>query len=149
MRLARFDHINLLTADINRMRDFLVSVLGVVPGWRPPFRSPGYWLYDGDIAIFHVSDATNHEQTHVDDIGAVPTGGRATVDHICFRCEGYRETIDRLKSLGIAFHEEDVPFASDRQIFVDGPDNVTFELLFSPADVLAGGGAPIPAEARR
>ncbi|HYZ15418.1 MAG TPA: VOC family protein [Candidatus Acidoferrum sp.] len=148
MRLARFDHINLLTSDIDGMREFLVSVLGVKPGWRPPFRSPGYWLYDGDNAIFHVSDAKNHEQTHVDDIGAVKTGGRATVDHICFRCEGYRETVDRLSDLGIAFHEEDVPYTRDRQIFVDGPDNITFELLFTPADVEAGGGAPIASGGR-
>jgi catechol 2,3-dioxygenase-like lactoylglutathione lyase family enzyme len=149
MRLARFDHINLLTSDIDGMRDFLMSVLGVKPGWRPPFRSPGYWLYAGEDAIFHVSDASNHEQTHVDDIGAVQTGGRSTVDHICFRCEGYRQTVDRLRELGVTFHEEDVPYARDRQIFVDGPDNITFELLFAPADVEAGGGTPVASGTRR
>jgi catechol 2,3-dioxygenase-like lactoylglutathione lyase family enzyme len=147
MSLTRFDHINVLTSDIDRMRDFLVGVLGVTPGWRPPFRSPGYWLYHDDVAIFHISDATNHEQTHVDDIGAVATGARASVDHLAFRCAGYRAMTDRLRAKGIGFHEEDVPYADDRQVFVDGPDAITLELLFTRADVLEGGGAPVPAKA--
>jgi catechol 2,3-dioxygenase-like lactoylglutathione lyase family enzyme len=147
MRMTRFDHINVLTADIHRMKDFLVSVLGVTPGWRPPFRSPGYWLYHDDIAIFHISDASNHEQTHVEDIGAVRTGASASVDHLAFRCEGYGATTERLRALRIGYHEEDVPHSDDRQVFVDGPDAITLELLFTRADVLAGGGAPLPAKA--
>ena len=135
MTVTRFDHINILTGDIDGMRDFLARVLGVVPGWRPPFRSPGYWLYNGDQAIFHISDARNHEQTHVEDIGAVETGAKGAVDHLAFRCKGYREMTERLRLLGLAFHEADLPYANDRQVFVDGPDNVTLELIFTQADV--------------
>jgi glyoxylase I family protein len=148
MRLTRFDHINVLTADIDRMRDFLVGVLGVTPGWRPPFRSPGYWLYHDDIAIIHISDAKNHEQTHVEDIGSVKTGARASIDHLAFRCEDYRAATERLRARGIAYHEADVPYADDRQVFVDGPDSITLELLFTAADVRAGGGALLPVQAR-
>lgn len=139
MPVAHFDHVNILTADIEAAREFFVAVLGLTPGDRPPFRSPGYWLYHGSQALIHISDASNHEQTHVDDIGAVRTGGHPAVDHIAFRCEGYVETTRRLRDLGIGFHEADVPYAEDRQVFVDGPDGITLELIFAPAEVAAAG----------
>jgi lactoylglutathione lyase len=135
MAVKRFDHVNILTADIDAARDFFVAVLGLEPGYRPPFRSPGHWLYQGTDALIHISDATNHEQTHVEDIGEVKTGGHPTVDHIAFRCEGYAETPERLRRLGMAFHEADVPFAEDRQVFVDGPEGITLELIFAPTEV--------------
>jgi len=140
MPVTRFDHVNILTVDIDAARDFFVAVLGLQPGDRPPFRSPGYWLYQGSQALIHISDAGNHEQTHPEDIGAVRTGGHPAVDHLAFRCEGYADTKERLRRLGLAFHEADVPYANDRQIFVDGPDGVTVELLFTPAEVEAAGG---------
>jgi hypothetical protein len=34
-------------------------------------------------------------------------------------------------------HESEIPGTRDRQVFVDGPDNVSFELIFSAADVAA------------
>lgn len=136
MAVKRFDHINILTGDIDAARDFFVSVLGVAPGPRPPFRSPGHWLYHDGVAMIHISDASNHEQTHVDDFGAVETNGRrAAVDHVAFRCEGYRETTERLRASSIAFHEATVPAAADRQVFVDGPDGITLELIFAPDEV--------------
>jgi catechol 2,3-dioxygenase-like lactoylglutathione lyase family enzyme len=139
MAVARFDHVNLLTADIHATRDFFVAVLGLEPGFRPPFRSPGYWLYQGDQALIHISDASDHEQTHVDDIGAVTTGAdHPAVDHLAFRCEGYAETTRRLQQLGIAYHEANVPFFDDRQLFVDGPEGVTLELIFPAAEVAGG-----------
>lgn len=140
MAVMRFDHVNILTADIDAARDFFIAVLGLRPGNRPPFRSRGHWLYLGDEPIIHISDASNHEQTHVMDIGRVETSGRhASVDHIAFRCRGYAETIERLRSLSLPFHEADVPFAEDHQVFVDGPDGVTLELIFAPDDVRAAG----------
>jgi catechol 2,3-dioxygenase-like lactoylglutathione lyase family enzyme len=139
MAVARFNHVNVLTADIHATRDFFVAVLGLEPGFRPPFASPGYWLYQGDLALIHISDAANHEQTHVEDIGAVATSAsHSAVDHLAFRCEGYAETTTRLRQLGIAFHEATVPFFDDRQLFVDGPDGVTLELIF-PATESRGG----------
>ncbi len=58
----------------------------------------------------------------------------ASVDHVAFRCSGYRETVAKLSALGIPSHEAEIPGTGHRQIFVDGPD-VTFELIFTPADV--------------
>lgn len=141
MGATRFDHVNILTEDIDGVSRFLIAVLGVRPGPRPAFRSPGHWLYQDDVAIFHISDSSHHEQTHVADIGAVDTSKSAgAVDHLAFRCDDYREMIDRLNRLAIAFHEEDLPYEPARQVFVDGPNGITLELIFGHEDVLAGGG---------
>jgi glyoxylase I family protein len=142
MAVARFDHINVLTADIDATRDFFVDVLELTVGTRPPFRSPGYWLYQDAQPVVHISDASNHEQTHVEDIGAVRTSAKhAAVDHVAFRCEGYVETTLRLRRIGLAFHEADIPFIGDRQVFVDGPDGLTLELIFARAEIVAAGAA--------
>jgi catechol 2,3-dioxygenase-like lactoylglutathione lyase family enzyme len=139
MAVTSFDHVNVLTDDIKKTRDFFVAVLGVAEGPRPPFRSPGYWLYQGDTAIIHISDTSNHEQTHVGGgtHSDAAQQGRGGVDHIAFRCAGYGEMKQRLRELGIVSHEADVPGAGLRQVFVDGPNNVTLELIFTAADLVA------------
>lgn len=135
MAVSGFDHFNILTPDIDAARTFFESVLGLEVGPRPPFRSPGFWMYLGDQAVVHISDAAHHEQTHVEDIGRVETSGKhGVVDHIAFRCSGYQETKARLSELGVASHEADVPALANRQVFVDGPNGLTLELIFTPAD---------------
>jgi catechol 2,3-dioxygenase-like lactoylglutathione lyase family enzyme len=137
MAVNTLDHVNITTHDIARTKDFLVSVLGLKDGPRPPLRTPGAWLYAGEQAVVHVSFAGDKEQTHA---ARAPLGdaeravGPGSVDHVAFRCSGYRETMAKLRALGIPTHESDVPGNGNRQVFVDGPD-VSFELIFTPADV--------------
>jgi catechol 2,3-dioxygenase-like lactoylglutathione lyase family enzyme len=139
MSVTTLDHVNILTADVARTKEFCVSVLGLEEGPRPPFGSPGAWLYANGTAVVHVSYAGHKEQTHAADASrgdpahvVVP----GSVDHVAFRCSGYRETMAKLRALGIATHESDIPGLGDRQVFIDGPD-VSFELIFSAADVAA------------
>lgn len=137
-----FDHVNILTAKPEEARDFFVAVLGLHVGRRPPFKSPGYWLYQDESAIVHISDARDKEQTHVGSgRSATIAEGQSPVDHIAFRCTGYRETKARLRDLGITSHEAAVPGDGPHQVFVDGPHNVTLELIFATAEVRAAGAA--------
>jgi catechol 2,3-dioxygenase-like lactoylglutathione lyase family enzyme len=138
MAITTLDHVNILTNDLGRTTDFFTRVLGLEIGPRPAFRSPGAWLYASGSAVVHVSEAGNAERTHVttapsNTAGASDAGGM--VDHVAFRCAGYRQTMDRLRGLGIASHEADVPDRGLHQVFVDGPDRVSFELIFTAADV--------------
>jgi len=135
--VTRLDHINVLTTDIDATRDFFVAVLGVQAGYRPPFRSPGHWLYSGDQPIIHISDAGNHEQTHVDDRRGEPVRGQSAVDHVAFGCEGYAAMTEHLRRLGIAYREADVPATTIHQVFVDGPGGIGLELIFARAEVAA------------
>jgi catechol 2,3-dioxygenase-like lactoylglutathione lyase family enzyme len=140
MNVQALDHVNILTGDVERTRGFLTSVLGLEDGPRPAFGTPGHWLYRNGTAIVHVSDARQKEVTHALDASQgddAKGGARGIVDHVAFRCSGYRATMERLRSLGIPVHEATIPGAGDRQVFVDGPDDVSFELIFSAADVAA------------
>jgi lactoylglutathione lyase len=142
MPVTRIDHINVLATDIDAARDLLVRVLGVTAGYRPPFRSPGHWLYCDGRAITHISDAGNHEQTHVDDVRGESLRGQQTVDHVAFACDGYAEMTERFRRDGIAYHEADVPAIDIHQVFVDGPGGLGLELQFARAEVAAAIPAP-------
>ena len=140
MSVERLDHINILSGDIARTAGFMTQVLGLENGPRPPFGTPGYWLYKNGNAVVHVSDVGDKEQTHAEDPsrGApARAGAPGIVDHVAFRCSGYAATMRRLRELGIATHEADVPGAGLHQVFVDGPDDVSFELIFTAEDVAA------------
>jgi catechol 2,3-dioxygenase-like lactoylglutathione lyase family enzyme len=138
MDVRALDHVNILTGDVDRTVGFLTSVLGLQDGPRPAFGSPGHWLYRNGTAVVHVSDARKKEVTHAADASqgdASQGGAKGIVDHVAFRCSGYRETIAQLRALGVPVHESTIPGIGDRQVFVDGPDDVSFELIFSAADV--------------
>ncbi len=138
MAITALDHVNILTGDLGRTVDFLTGVLGLEIGPRPPFRSPGAWLYANGTAVVHVSVAGNTERTHVRETspdGAPANTTQGMVDHVAFRCSGYRETMEKLRALGMAAHESNVPDRDLHQVFVDGPDRVSFELIFTAADV--------------
>jgi catechol 2,3-dioxygenase-like lactoylglutathione lyase family enzyme len=137
MSVTTLDHVNILSNDVARTKEFCVTVLGLEDGPRPPFSSPGAWLYANGTAVVHVSSAGHKEQTHAADTSrgdAAHVVVPGSVDHVAFRCSGYRETMANLRALGIAAHESDIPRLGDRQVFIDGPD-VSFELIFSAADV--------------
>lgn len=139
MSVTTLDHVNILTADVARTKEFCVSVLGLKEGARPPFGTPGAWLYAGGTAVVHISFTGDKERTHVADASrgaASQVVAVGSVDHVAFRCSGYRETMEKLRALGIAAYESEIPGLGDRQVFIDGPD-VSFELIFTPADVAA------------
>jgi catechol 2,3-dioxygenase-like lactoylglutathione lyase family enzyme len=140
MDVRSLDHVNILTGDVDRTMKFLTSVLGLEDGPRPPFGSPGHWLYRNGSAVVHVSDVRNKEVTHVVDASqgdAAKGGAKGIVDHVAFRCSDYRAATERLRALGVPMHEATIPGTGDRQVFVDGPDDVSFELIFTAADVAA------------
>jgi catechol 2,3-dioxygenase-like lactoylglutathione lyase family enzyme len=138
MEVEKLDHVNILTGNVERTIGSLTTVLGLEDGPRPAFRSPGHWLYRNDAAVVHVSDVRDKEQTHAAEVSlGDPNAGemKGVVDHVAFRCTGYHRTKERLAELGISWHEAVIPGVGDHQLFIDGPDDVSFELIFTAADV--------------
>jgi catechol-2,3-dioxygenase len=113
MTVTGFSHYN-LRADrptLDTLRDFYVDVVGLQPGYRPPFRSYGHWLYVGSQAVLHLSEAGPDEQR---DITATNT-----FDHVAFSCTDLQATIARLQHFHIRFASDGtastVLFRSRRQ----------------------------------
>ncbi len=132
MRVNRIDHFNIRTRDLDRLCEFYTQVLGLEIGDRPPFDSPGVWLYAGGHPILHVGVAR-------DDNGDSDSGSDNTLplDHIALETEGLADAVERLDRAGIEYRMVDVPGRDMKQIFVRDPDGVAIELNFTNPDDLA------------
>lgn len=112
----RLDHVNIRANDQEAMRDFLVTVLGLRVGERPPFDFPGYWLYLGDTAIVHMQ-GTDRDPKEA-----------GWIDHLAFGPFDFDAKRAELDAAGIAYRATRVPDRPLRQIFVIGPEGVKLEL---------------------
>lgn len=112
----QLDHINIVSRDMDAMRDFLVEILDLKEGFRPPFDFPGYWLYLGDQPIIHLMQR---------DADNAPV---SWVDHLAFGPFNFDEQCARLDKLGYSYHLAGIPGAGIRQIFVAGPDGAKLEM---------------------
>ena len=124
MKFQGFLHLNIRCAksDLAAIEKFYGEVLGLKPGYRPPFMFPGLWLYDGDDPIIHVG-ARFPEESIVKDKHS------GSVDHIAFKASGAVEFRKRLKRLGVAFEEQNIENAG-YQVFLYDPVGTKLEFNF-------------------
>lgn len=124
MTLKAMDHYTVLTADMAASVAFYRKVLGLEPGWSPAVEVPVTWLYLGQQPVLHV-------------VGRKPGSrakGTGRFDHVAFRAEGYAETKRRLKRHKVRHTEQELDSIGLRQIFLEGPEGVWIELIFSLED---------------
>ena len=129
MRINRIDHFNIRTRDLDRLCEFYTQVLGLEIGERPPFDSPGVWLYANGHPILHVGVANDDDSNTRED--TLP------LDHIALETEGLADAVERLEKAGVEYRMFDVPGREMKQIFVRDPDGVALELNFTRPDDLA------------
>ena len=107
------------------------------PGYRPNFTNDGLWLYAGGEPLIHVSARAPE--------GFLSAKHNGSVDHIAFRMAGASDFRAHVRSLGVAFEEQNVPNAG-YQIFVRDPVGTLLEFNFpnheAPVDVASGTVAP-------
>ncbi|MEZ5536859.1 MAG: hypothetical protein R3F02_14700 [Thiolinea sp.] len=115
----KLDHVLLRTADLAVMSRFLVDVIGLEPGPRPPFPFAGAWFYSEGQPLVHVVD---EPQASVSANGAVV--------HVALSGAGYGELISRLQAQQLTYYEKDVPLSGERQVFISGPDQLMVDMLF-------------------
>ena len=125
MHVTGLDHINIRTADLERLRIFYTEILGLEVGERPPFRSRGLWLYAGGKPIIHIS---------VSDKPA--SGDTLPLDHVAFAAVGLKAITKRMSKADIEFKIIEVPDRAMRQVFVEDPDGIRVELNFTQASDL-------------
>lgn len=128
MRVNRIDHFNIRTRDLDRLCEFYTQVLGLEIGERPPFPSPGVWLYAGGHPILHVGVQEDPGEVANDTL---------PLDHIALEVEGLTDAVARLDAAGVEYRMADVPARAMKQIFVRDPDGVAIELNFSHPDDVA------------
>lgn len=124
MTLKAMDHYTVLTADMAASVEFYRKVLGLKPGWSPGVDVPVTWLYVGDQAVLHL-------------VGRKPKGRAMSTgrfDHVAFRAEGYAATKRRLRRYNVRHTEQELPSIGLRQIFLEGPEGVWIELIFTLED---------------
>ncbi len=125
MTTLGINHINLRAQRplLDKLQVFYCEVVGLQLGPRPPFPSFGYWLYAGDQAILHLSEALPDEcqATHV----------LTTLDHFALDCTDRFKVEETLKRHGVPYRKALVPGSSVVQLFLEDPAGNGLELNFA------------------
>ncbi len=125
MKFKGFLHMNIRCTqrDLPAIEKFYGDVLGLKTGYRPAFVFDGIWLYDGEDPIVHVSARFPEGSLAKNDKHS------GSVDHIAFKASGAADFRKRLKGLGIAFEEQNIPNAG-YQVFLHDPVGTKLEFNF-------------------
>jgi catechol 2,3-dioxygenase-like lactoylglutathione lyase family enzyme len=129
MTVKNLNHVNIHTRDMAGTAAFYQYLLGLEP--RPaPERdtSQRQWLYDGrGMAVIHLNLAGSDGTIPRTVVPGDPTGA---IHHVAFECDGFDETVEKLKARGLDYSFSEIPAIGLRQLFVADPNNVLLELNF-------------------
>jgi glyoxylase I family protein len=114
-------HVAIGVTTLDRARQFYANVLGLEETARPPFDFAGAWFRAGPQQIHLIvrpSTETPRER-----------GGLETRrEHVALRVRSYRQTLDHLRTLGVACVERPHNKTPWPQIYVADPDGNVIEL---------------------
>ncbi|UVM19180.1 VOC family protein [Pseudomonas sp. B21-023] len=145
MGILKLDHFTIRTPLWVETAAFFEHVIGLVPGPRPGFLFPGYWMYAGDQPLLHIASVQGDPKELQMYLGDKPGGyGSGSLDHVSLRCEGLVQVQARLQSLGIAFRERVIPQIGEHQLFLEDPNGITIEMIFDyvPGSRIVGQSMP-------
>jgi len=143
MPIGRLDHFSIRTLDVEASRRFYTDVMGFQVGFRPPFKFPGLWLYNGapypeSNGVVHIIGVDVNDpqglKEYLGDRDLETLKGTGTVDHMAFNATGLAEMRGRLKRLNVAYRERTVPTLGLHQVFFEDPSSVTIELNYPAAE---------------
>lgn len=130
MPLTKMEHFLVLTADMEKTRDFYCNVLGMREGPRPPLGFPGYWLYLGDTAVIHIAEwqtYTAHSASR-DIPVSTRSPGTGALDHIAFNATDYDELLAGLERTGVKMMKNITNTNGLRQVFLLDPNGIKLEI---------------------
>ncbi len=138
MGIRKLGHYSIRTGDLEASRRFYTEVLGLREGFRPPFKFPGIWLYDGndeaDFGVVHIIgiDANDPQglKDYLGDKDAASLYGTGAVDHVAFLATGLAAMRARLHERAMEFTERTVPSMGLYQLFIGDPSGVTIEMNY-------------------
>jgi catechol-2,3-dioxygenase len=128
MEIKLLEHINLQTADMDRLEKWYIQILGLEKGYRPPFDVSGTWLYSGDVPMVHLLEVK--ETPHVTE---------PRIEHFCMRASGLKTLLARLESEDIPSRILRVPELRILQVYLTDPDGNNMHIDFPPEEGDAAG----------
>ena len=146
MPVGKLDHSSIRTPEVEASRRFYTEVMGFTVGFRPPFKFPGIWLYNGaqypeTTGVVHIIGIDPNDpqglKDYLGDRDVTSLQGTGTVDHMAFVATGLADMRARLQNHGIAFRERTVPALGIHQVFFEDPSGVTLELNYPAAETAA------------
>lgn len=114
MQIGKLDHVNVRTANLDKMVAWYGEMLGMKPGKRPNFPFPGAWLYTGENAAVHLIG--------VEGEPGAGSEGDLKLEHFAFQARGFQSLKDRLEAAGERYNINPVPGAGIVQINCWDPD---------------------------
>ena len=129
MKVNALDHVNIITADLDRSARFYADLFGLERRDAPPPLTPSQaqWMHDqAGRAIFHIN-SLDCPRACERDVLPGPTGA---IHHVALNCSGYEEMIARLDARALDYQSSLVAAIGLRQIFTQDPDGVLLELNF-------------------
>ena len=133
MAIKTFEHVLILSEDVEKTKNFYVNLLGLEAGFRPDFPFKGYWLYlksNKEAACIHLAMRKQDEGQDYyigkkDDVKS----GSGAIDHVAFNAddiEGMKSKLEK-NQLNILIEKfQDFPL---EQLFINDPDGVKVELI--------------------
>jgi len=109
MPVTAFDHVQIMTSNVEAMTKWYQDVLGLKKGWRPNFSVGGVWLYLGDAPYVHLVESSKPYDE-----------GR--IEHFAFRAAGLAAFREVLDAHGITPRESPVPGTEIVQFNIRDPD---------------------------
>ncbi len=129
MHVKNLNHVNIQTRDMAGTIAFYADLLGLQARTAPQ-RDPAtrQWLHaPSGEAVIHLN-LFGTDNTITRDVQ--PGAATGAIHHIAFECDGFDETVARLKVRNLDYGFAEIPAIGLRQLFVTDPNNVLLELNF-------------------
>ena len=114
MQIAKLDHVNVRTTQLDAMIQWYTDVLGLRAGARPNFSFPGAWMYAGDSAVVHL--------VGIDEPAATGSEVPLKLEHFALSASGLASFEARLTADGIRYTRNTLADVNLVQINVWDPD---------------------------
>jgi extradiol dioxygenase family protein len=115
-----FNHINIRAPlpELEKEKQFFCDILGLTIGFRPQFNNQGYWLYDGDKPIIHLTIDEEARQN------------KGYIDHLAFQSSHSENFISTLNQLKIKYTTSYIEELQTLQVFFKSPLGIRIEVQF-------------------
>jgi catechol 2,3-dioxygenase-like lactoylglutathione lyase family enzyme len=122
--LHALDHVNIRTAEVDRLATFYGDVLGLTRGPRPAFPFGGAWLYCGAKAVIHLVDASDAPPHSYDPLVL-------GLSHFAFSATGLAAFVARLQRMQLPHRVAQLPDRPLTQVNLRDPDGNSLHVDFT------------------